>query len=397
MVMKVVSAHGSPLDPHIRAGYETRFQHDFGNVRVHSDAEAARSASNLHALAYTVGRDIVFGSGLYAPSSAEGRKLIAHELTHIVQQGSSQSEGVTDLKLGEPAEAAELEADRTADEVHSDELWNRRHSQSAVMLSRAWAQANRDCAAIRRQMDNADSTSSVTYSYELGSGFGVCARETTLVPGVSAGHAFIDAGPYRYGLMKRCQPSALSGIGVPLVTGANLGLPLNPTAAQKTDLSPDPCHDRNPVCVPCKPRVGVGDLASCFRRAYNSYPEKSNYVVYPGPNSNTFAGNLARACCQGMESPPSKWKPVPGWGLSPASAVDATCPPGKSQCEDPTRPDPIGRGLRGLVAGGLLGAAAGAGIGALLSLIPGVGAIAGIGALVGAGVFGGVGLLAGLK
>src|SRR6266705_6707760 len=63
-----------------------RFGHDFSAVRVHDDAEAANSARAVDALAYTIGRDIVFGAGQYAPHSTAGRRILAHELVHVLQQ-----------------------------------------------------------------------------------------------------------------------------------------------------------------------------------------------------------------------------------------------------------------------------------------------------------------------
>jgi hypothetical protein len=65
---------------------EPRFGHNFSQVRVHADAKSAESARAVNALAYTAGRTIVFGAGQYAPETADGRRLIAHELTHVVQQ-----------------------------------------------------------------------------------------------------------------------------------------------------------------------------------------------------------------------------------------------------------------------------------------------------------------------
>jgi hypothetical protein len=81
------SSGGAPLDSEVRAFMEPRFGRDFGHVRVHADASAARSARVVNAVAYTVGHHIVFGAGRYTPHSAEGRRLIAHELTHTIQQG----------------------------------------------------------------------------------------------------------------------------------------------------------------------------------------------------------------------------------------------------------------------------------------------------------------------
>jgi hypothetical protein len=90
-VAQVRGSAGSPLTDGVRSFFEDRFGEDFSGVRVHTDNDAGSSARELGALAYTVGRDIVFGTGQYQPESLEGQKLIAHELTHVVQQGGSTS------------------------------------------------------------------------------------------------------------------------------------------------------------------------------------------------------------------------------------------------------------------------------------------------------------------
>jgi hypothetical protein len=77
---------GQPLDVGTRRSMETHFGHDFSRVKVHTDAIAAESADAIHAHAYTVGRDIVFAAGQYAPRTSSGARLLAHELTHVVQQ-----------------------------------------------------------------------------------------------------------------------------------------------------------------------------------------------------------------------------------------------------------------------------------------------------------------------
>ena len=77
---------GSPLPDSTRAYLEPRFGEDFSDVRVHSDGRAAESASSIHALAYTVGNRIVFNRGQYSPETGGGMRLLAHELTHVVQQ-----------------------------------------------------------------------------------------------------------------------------------------------------------------------------------------------------------------------------------------------------------------------------------------------------------------------
>jgi Domain of unknown function (DUF4157) len=84
---------GSPLPDSARSFFEPRFQQDFSGVRVHTDVEAAHSAKDLQAQAFTVGRDIHFGAGQYDPGSNAGKHLIAHELTHVVQQGGATRGG----------------------------------------------------------------------------------------------------------------------------------------------------------------------------------------------------------------------------------------------------------------------------------------------------------------
>jgi hypothetical protein len=78
---------GTPLPPGVRGDFETRFGHDFSRVRVHTDARAAQTADALSARAFTVGTDVVFANGEFRPSTSEGRRLLAHELAHVVQQG----------------------------------------------------------------------------------------------------------------------------------------------------------------------------------------------------------------------------------------------------------------------------------------------------------------------
>lgn len=79
---------GQSLPEATRAFMEPRFGYDFSHVRVHTDARAAESAQAVNALAYTIGHDIVFGPGEYAPATVEGKRLLAHELVHVIQQES---------------------------------------------------------------------------------------------------------------------------------------------------------------------------------------------------------------------------------------------------------------------------------------------------------------------
>lgn len=81
---------GEPMDAAIRSDMETRLGHDLSNVRIHTDSRAAESARAINARAYTVGKDVVFAAGGYAPEKKEGKQLLAHELTHVIQQGASR-------------------------------------------------------------------------------------------------------------------------------------------------------------------------------------------------------------------------------------------------------------------------------------------------------------------
>ena len=109
IVHEVLNSPGQPLDQATRNFFEPRFGYDFSNVRIHADARAAESARAVGAVAYTVGRDVVFGGGRYAPASGEGRRLVAHELAHAAQQTSGPA-GAAHTANDEHAPPARLAA-----------------------------------------------------------------------------------------------------------------------------------------------------------------------------------------------------------------------------------------------------------------------------------------------
>jgi hypothetical protein len=86
IVYEVLRSSGQPLDASTRTLFEQRFGNDFSQVRIHTDTKAAQSAQSVRALAYTVGRDVVFGAKQYEPNTELGKELLAHELSHVVQQ-----------------------------------------------------------------------------------------------------------------------------------------------------------------------------------------------------------------------------------------------------------------------------------------------------------------------
>ncbi|HEX4696950.1 MAG TPA: DUF4157 domain-containing protein [Candidatus Udaeobacter sp.] len=92
IVHEVIHSAGRPLDVSTRAFMEPRFGHDFSGVRIHTDARAAELAGAIQARAFAVGQEIVFGAGEFAPQTSHGRQLMAHELTHVVQQERSAAQ-----------------------------------------------------------------------------------------------------------------------------------------------------------------------------------------------------------------------------------------------------------------------------------------------------------------
>jgi hypothetical protein len=111
IVEDVLRSAGQPLDPTTRAFMEPRFGHDFSRVRVYADDKAAESARAVEANAYTVGNNVVFGAGQYAPQTNSGRQLIAHELSHTLQQGAASAAIPHRLMVGAPNNPFEQEAD----------------------------------------------------------------------------------------------------------------------------------------------------------------------------------------------------------------------------------------------------------------------------------------------
>jgi hypothetical protein len=103
---------GEPLTPGVRDWAEGAFGHDFGGVRIHASRPAAYSARGIDAAAYTVGQHIVFAAGAYAPDTSAGRRLLAHELAHTLQQGPVSR--FDDLRIGSADHPAEREAEANA-------------------------------------------------------------------------------------------------------------------------------------------------------------------------------------------------------------------------------------------------------------------------------------------
>ncbi|WP_019180827.1 DUF4157 domain-containing protein [Microbacterium yannicii] len=122
-VLDVVSSGGSPLEPAVRTDMESRLGHDFGDVKVHTDAAAHDSAKSVGAHAYTVGSNVVFQRDAYDTSSLAGRTTLAHELTHVVQQRSGPVDGAPSgggISVSDPGDRFERGAADNATRVMSE-------------------------------------------------------------------------------------------------------------------------------------------------------------------------------------------------------------------------------------------------------------------------------------
>ena len=131
-VHEVLRAPGKALDPASREFFAARFGHDFSRVRIHADDRAAESAKEVGARAYTVGNHIAFNAGRYSPATAEGQRLLAHELTHTIQQENGFT---SQLPIGDSARQ-EVEADRAANAIHGADPMPAATAQFGMTLAR---------------------------------------------------------------------------------------------------------------------------------------------------------------------------------------------------------------------------------------------------------------------
>jgi len=130
-VERVLASPGRPLEPTLRQDMEQRFGYDFAQVRVHTGSAAEQSARDINADAYTVGYNVVFGTGQFVPGMYDGRRLIAHELTHVLQQPPldpmavqliQRRECKSDRKCSEKEDCAKPDADEKSD--GSESTWH---------------------------------------------------------------------------------------------------------------------------------------------------------------------------------------------------------------------------------------------------------------------------------
>jgi len=181
IVHDVLRSPGRPLDHGARAFMEPRFGRDFGDVRIHTDAKAATSADAVRALAYTVGNRIVFAADKFNLSGNDGKKLLAHELSHVVQQTGIHSHahraafgrspaGVSGpLTIGAAHSSAEREADAAADAIQNGSV-NVHLSQQTPGIAR---QAAAPPAATEEKTTEPTGTTAFTSSSACTPGAGI--------------------------------------------------------------------------------------------------------------------------------------------------------------------------------------------------------------------------------
>ena len=172
-VRKVVgSGGGRPLDRSLRSDMESRFGVDFGDVRVHTDSQASESARAVGANAYTVGSDVVFRSDQWSPDTDSGKRMLAHELTHVVQQKAGPVDGTPapgGIRVSDPSDRFEREADQVADQVMASPAAVQRQSveeepeeevqTSATAVQRQEAEEEEEVqasAAVQRQSEEGE-------------------------------------------------------------------------------------------------------------------------------------------------------------------------------------------------------------------------------------------------
>jgi hypothetical protein len=305
VVHDVLRSPGQPLDAATRAHMEPRFGCDFSRVRVHTDARAAESARAVHALAYTVGRDVVFGPGQYAPGTQVGRRLLAHELAHTVQQRGAAQHLAGKLEVTDPAEASEQEAEQVAAQIDT--------SQGCPAVTSA-------APRIARQDDGGDGgdgTDGGTVDGGTLDGGGAANGAGAGGGAAGAAGAAASSPPVFF-----CTKPVVLGQSHAFFRVGGSG-PGNPTFELEHDETGDHCpcgmqgwptrdyaEDKNASDAPCVAAPTI--TQACLLSNYNRYPIGKYCGL--GPNSNTYARWLAEQCGATGLRPPGR---IPGFDDAP--------------------------------------------------------------------------------
>ena len=130
---------GQPLDPASRDFFEPRFGHDFSRVRVHTGDQAAKAAHSIHARAFTMGDDIIFGADQFAPENEEGRLLLAHELTHVRQQANAPRRTIQrKAPLGKGTDVGDKEELAEIEDVFAGKTYDTNTKEGVLAYAQDW-------------------------------------------------------------------------------------------------------------------------------------------------------------------------------------------------------------------------------------------------------------------
>lgn len=253
IVPEVLRSPGQPLDPATRAFFEPQFGHDFSQVRVHTDTKAAESARAVDALAYTAGRDVVFGAGRYQPGSQQGRHLLAHELAHAVQQ-ETLSGGLSKLTVGASHEPEEVEANRAAEAVAGGEM-------APPIMSDRWM--------LRRQ-----------------------AGEAPAAPAAPAANTWVGCAPENVGDLNRELAEAVRWVQDAITDLQSSNRPRHTSNALFRYLSADPPHVQNTILPNL--RVILADLQRGPTN-FRCQTQAQCLAAFPG-GANAYSGNPITLC-----------------------------------------------------------------------------------------------------
>ncbi len=325
IVHEVLRSPGQPLDAKTRALMEPRFGRDFSQVRVHADAKAVESARAVHALAYTVGSDIAFGRGRYAPGNREGQKLLAHELAHVVQQSKVAQFAQSHLRIDAPDSKGEKEADAASSAMEQD--------LPAIGVTDGYATLARQLAADTPESGAVNRTPQVECVKRLGGCAntrpgGIPSSEEIATYNTECrgetGYTGEDVTPTDdecRGIMPPPSPTSVFLCSKDLETsplGTHAFFRVGGTGTGQPTFSLEP-EDRGSDCFQGEPKrnfpADVNAAAQCEPTSLALSCIEAQFAAYPighycalGPNSNTFVGHIARNC--GMSNPdPPGWNP----------------------------------------------------------------------------------------
>jgi hypothetical protein len=305
IVHDVLRSSGQPLDAATRAYMEPRFGHDFSRVRIHTDARAAASARAVGARAYTVGRHVVLAEGNRPAIDPAPDELLAHELTHVVQQQNESGGDFEPLSVAPTHSELEREADHCARSRLAD------RASTVVPTSAPLSLQRQDDGTI--DVDLQDVTPEENQQL-VGQGVNLPVAQTGQPPPVFF-----------------CSKSVALGFSHAFFRVGGAG-PGNPTYELEHDDLGEHCpcgfqgwptrdypEDRDAADSPCTPLPGV--TQACLDANYLGYPV-GRYCA-TGPNSNTYARWLAEKCGAVGIKPPGN---LPGFGDSPPAPGTAAPP-----------------------------------------------------------------------